>query len=95
VLQELEGLARGNKVVSSDVPSSNASLSHAQHVKESAGSALAFLRSRPTNVRCVTTRGTMLPSFTFTQEEDSGELVSICRFVSDPTRHDELFDTGH
>ncbi|KAF4519710.1 hypothetical protein B566_EDAN003960, partial [Ephemera danica] len=73
VLQELEGLARGTKPPTST--GSADALRHSVHVTESAGAALTFLKGRPTGVRCVTTKGTVLASATFTLEEDSGEQV--------------------
>lgn len=39
-------------------------------VAESAKAALAFARSRNPAIRCLTTRGTVLTSSTFTVEED-------------------------
>ncbi|KOX71356.1 Telomerase-binding protein EST1A [Melipona quadrifasciata] len=71
VLNELEGLARGAD--SRDCPpASRATLDpeHVARVAESAKVALAFARSRNPAIRCLTTRGTVLTSSTFTVEED-------------------------
>ncbi|XP_015592692.1 telomerase-binding protein EST1A isoform X2 [Cephus cinctus] len=72
VLNELEGLARGGG--SRDCPraSSRSTLDpeHVARVADNARNALAFARSRNPAVRCLTTRGTVLTSSTFTVEED-------------------------
>ncbi|XP_076627373.1 telomerase-binding protein EST1A isoform X3 [Colletes latitarsis] len=71
VLNELEGLTRGAD--SRDCPpASRAALDpeHVARVAESAKAALAFARSRNPAIRCLTTRGTVLTSSTFTMEED-------------------------
>ncbi|KAF5269666.1 hypothetical protein FQA39_LY08589 [Lamprigera yunnana] len=70
VLNELEGLARGGK---SPAPSSRPATDsqHVLKVAESAKQALEYLGSRHNNIKCVTTKGTTLPTFTFTVEEDS------------------------
>ncbi|XP_020710640.2 telomerase-binding protein EST1A isoform X1 [Athalia rosae] len=71
VLNELEGLARGGD--SRDCPpASRAALDpeHVARVAESSRVALTFARSRNPAVRCLTTRGTVLTSSTFTVEED-------------------------
>lgn len=68
VLNELDGLAKGVKLGQSikyDDPD------HVAMTAESAQLALAFLRDRPTNTKCVTSKGTILPSFGVTTEEDS------------------------
>ncbi|OAD58924.1 Telomerase-binding protein EST1A [Eufriesea mexicana] len=70
-LNELEGLARGAD--SRDCPpASRATLDpeHVARVAESAKAALSFARSRNPAIRCLTTRGTVLTSSTFTVEED-------------------------
>ncbi|XP_070165700.1 telomerase-binding protein EST1A isoform X3 [Polyergus mexicanus] len=71
VLNELEGLARGADARDCP-PASRATLNpeHVARVAESAKAALAFARSRNPAIRCITTRGTVLPSSTFTAEED-------------------------
>ncbi|KOC63841.1 Telomerase-binding protein EST1A [Habropoda laboriosa] len=71
VLNELEGLARGADARDCP-PASRAALDpeHVARVAESAKAALAFARSRNPAIRCLTTRGTVLTSSTFTMEED-------------------------
>ncbi|XP_076755865.1 telomerase-binding protein EST1A isoform X2 [Xylocopa sonorina] len=71
VLNELEGLARGADARDCP-PTSRATLDpeHVARVAESAKAALAFARSRNPAIRCLTTRGTVLTSSTFTVEED-------------------------
>lgn len=64
VLNELDGLAHGRR-------DSSARPEHLAMVTECAASALEFLRSRSSPaIRCVTTKGTILNSATFTSEED-------------------------
>ncbi|KAI4496928.1 hypothetical protein M0804_000738 [Polistes exclamans] len=71
VLNELEGLTRGADARDCP-PASRATLNpeHVARVAESAKAALAFARSRNPAIRCLTTRGTVLTSSTFTVEED-------------------------
>lgn len=71
VLNELEGLTRGADARDCP-PASRATLNpeHVARVAESAKTALAFARSRNPAIRCLTTRGTVLTSSTFTVEED-------------------------
>ncbi|XP_012273002.1 telomerase-binding protein EST1A isoform X2 [Orussus abietinus] len=71
VLNELEGLTRGASPRNCP-PASRASLDpeHVARVAENAKSALAFARSRNPAIKCLTTRGTVLTSSTFTVEED-------------------------
>ncbi|KAG7188027.1 hypothetical protein KM043_015773 [Ampulex compressa] len=71
VLNELEGLARGADAKDCP-PASRAALDpdHVARVAESAKVALSFARSRNPAIRCLTTRGTVLTSSTFTVEED-------------------------
>ena len=70
VLSELEGLSRGGK---SPAPSTRSSLDpqHVKKVAQAAKKALAFLKSRPQAEKCVTTKGAVLSSTTFTTEDDS------------------------
>ncbi|KAG8223916.1 hypothetical protein J437_LFUL003723 [Ladona fulva] len=81
VVNELEGLARGGQRPTH--PPSSAALpspSHSALVAEGARSALALLRNPGgpvPGVRCVTTRGTVLPSTTFTVEEDDSVIGGI------------------
>ncbi|XP_034941646.1 uncharacterized protein Smg6 isoform X2 [Chelonus insularis] len=71
VLNELEGLARGADTRDCP-PNSRAALNpeHVMRVAESAKAALTFARSKNPAIRCLTTRGTVLTSSTFTVEED-------------------------
>lgn len=64
VLKELDGLAKGAR------PSKYASPEHAAMVAENARHALSFLKERPPNTRCVTSRGTVLASLGVTTEDD-------------------------
>ncbi len=67
VLNELDGLSRG-------APAAKyASQDHAAMVQESAGRALAYLRERPPNTKCLTSRGNVIASLGVTTEEDGGE----------------------
>lgn len=77
VLNELEGLARGADARDCP-PASRATLDpeHVARVAESAKAALAFARSRNPAIRCLTTRGTVLTSSTFTVEEDVDKVSS-------------------
>lgn len=70
VLSELEGLAKGGN---GPLPGTRTSLDpqHIRRVGESAKSALDFMKSRHQNVKCVTTKGAILTSTTFTTEDDS------------------------
>lgn len=85
VLNELEGLARGADARDCP-PASRAALNpeHVARVAENAKAALNFARSRNPAIRCLTTRGTVLTSSTFTLEEDvdkvSKKLDKLRRF---------------
>lgn len=75
VLNELDGLTRGQRDALTRPE-------HAVMVSEAAKSALEFLRSRnnihpPLAIRCVTTKGTILKSTTFTVEQDGDEVRSF------------------
>ena len=68
VLNELDGLAKGMKngqIIKHDDPE------HIKMIAEKAKLALGFLRDRPMNTKCVTYKGTILPSFGVTTEEDA------------------------
>ncbi|KAJ8680346.1 hypothetical protein QAD02_016133, partial [Eretmocerus hayati] len=71
VLNELEGLSRGADLRDCG-PTSRAALNpeHVARVAENAKAGLAFARSRNPAIRCLTTRGTVLTSSSFTVEED-------------------------
>jgi protein SMG6 len=70
VLSELEGLSRGGK---SPTPSTRSALDpqHVRKVAQAAKRALVYLKSKPPAVKCVTTKGAVLSSTTFTTEDDS------------------------
>lgn len=68
VLNELEGLAKGGKT---PAPMPRSDLQHVLKVAESAKQALEFLGNRHPSVKCITTKGTVLTSMTFTVEDDS------------------------
>uniref|UniRef100_A0A182MWZ8 PIN domain-containing protein n=1 Tax=Anopheles culicifacies TaxID=139723 RepID=A0A182MWZ8_9DIPT len=61
-------------------PSTNsatfANLQHAAKVAESSKKALHFIKSRNPAVKCVTTKGSVLKTPTFTAEDDDGDLKS-------------------
>ncbi|EGI62981.1 Telomerase-binding protein EST1A [Acromyrmex echinatior] len=103
VLNELEGLARGADARDCP-PASRATLNpeHVVRVAESAKAALAFARSRNPAIRCLTTRGTVLTSSTFTVEEDVDKdgltrnddrilttCLSLCRSNKDQANAEE------
>ena len=68
VLKELDGLAKGAR------PAKYASPEHAAMVAENARHALTFLKNRPANTRCVTSRGTVLASLGVTTEDDVQQM---------------------
>ncbi|GLV32356.1 Smg6 [Carabus blaptoides fortunei] len=96
VLGELEGLARGGK---SPAPAPRLTLDpeHMLRVAEAARKALEFLHCRNPAVKCLTTRGTVLASSTFTSEDEDksqdvgprnddrilATCLSLCRNVKD------------
>lgn len=98
VLNELEGLARGGR----DRDRNHLSRTEQEHVadvSESARAALAYLRSPvrslPT-IRCVTTRGKFINSFTTFVVEDDIDRVGFFNFhtffnVNKATRSESLF----
>ncbi|XP_033208324.1 telomerase-binding protein EST1A isoform X2 [Belonocnema kinseyi] len=103
VLNELEGLARGAETRDSP-PAFRATLNpeHVARVAENAKAALAFARSRNPAIRCLTTRGTVLTSSTFTVEEDVTQdgstrnddrilatCLSLCRSTKDQITSEE------
>ena len=65
VLNELDGLAKGAKFP--------ASKEHSAMVTENARKALNFLRDRPANLKCITSKGTVLSSLGVTTEEDCAD----------------------
>ncbi|XP_044015276.1 uncharacterized protein LOC122857262 isoform X2 [Aphidius gifuensis] len=70
VLNELEGLARGADPKDGPISRSALTSDHIARVAKSAKLALEFARSKNPAIRCLTTRGTVLSSSTFTVEED-------------------------
>ncbi|XP_071553943.1 telomerase-binding protein EST1A isoform X2 [Temnothorax nylanderi] len=103
VLSELEGLARGADARDCP-PASKAALNpeHLARVAENAKAALAFARSRNPAIRCLTTRGTVLTSSTFTIEENCDKdgltrnddrilttCLSLCRINKDQASAEE------
>ena len=64
VLKELDGLAKGAR------PAKYASPEHAAMVAENARHALSFLKERNPNIKCVTSRGTVMPSLGIASEDD-------------------------
>lgn len=83
VLNELEGLARGADARDCP-PASRATLDpeHVARVAESAKAALSFARSRNPAIRCLTTRGTVLTSSTFTVEEDVDKVSRLNQYAN-------------
>lgn len=70
MLSELEGLSKGTpstKVRGLSVPNAE----HAQKVAQASRLALDFLKKRHPSVKCVTTRGAVLASTTFSTEDDA------------------------
>ncbi|XP_058126851.1 telomerase-binding protein EST1A [Anopheles ziemanni] len=74
-----------------------ANLLHVAKVAEASKQALLFIRSRNPTVKCVTTKGSVLKTTTFTVEDDVGELKSnddriletalnLCRHQPEETR---------
>ena len=64
VLKELDGLAKGAR------PDKYSSPEYAAMVAENARQALTFLKDRPANTRCVTSRGSVVSSLGVTTEDD-------------------------
>jgi len=65
VVNELDGLAKDVR------PSKYSTHEHALMVSENARRALKFLKDRPTNIKCITARGTVLSSIGVLTEEDA------------------------
>lgn len=66
---ELEGLTRGGKAPA-PTPRMSLDPEHMMRVAEAARRALDFLHCRNPAVKCLTTRGTVLTSSTFTSEDE-------------------------
>merc|ERR1712223_608025 len=85
VLNELDGLAKGMKngqSIKHDDPE------HVTKIAEKSKLALAFLRDRPINTKCVTYKGTILPSFGVTTDDlkpskDSSQQNQIRHIIRD------------
>ena len=91
VLNELDGLAKGVKPDQNSHDESQ----HAKAVAEKAKLALTFLRDRPMNTKCVTSKGTILSSFGVTTEEDSRQgktnddlILDTCIFLASTSNMD-------
>ncbi|XP_066253104.1 telomerase-binding protein EST1A isoform X2 [Euwallacea similis] len=76
VLSELEGLSKGNPPPTSKGKFSP-SPEHVQKVAEASRAALEFLKTRHAAVKCVTTKGAVLPSMTFSVEDDATWDVTV------------------
>ncbi len=97
VLNELDGLSRGGGG-GGGAQSKYASREHAERVQDSAKRAVAYLRDRPANTKCVTSRGNLVASLGVTTEEDGGEgkknddLIldtCVCLASSQQQQHDQ------
>uniref|UniRef100_A0A146MA06 Telomerase-binding protein EST1A n=3 Tax=Lygus hesperus TaxID=30085 RepID=A0A146MA06_LYGHE len=93
VVNELEGLSRGCK------PSQSAL--HSAMVRETAKAAMGLFQNRHPALRCVTTKGTVLNSSTFTLEEDSAvemknddKILTTCVNLSKAHKRDEIKEGG-
>jgi len=64
VLGELEGLTKSKEMI--DRPE------HAAMLRENSKAALTWIREKPANVKCVTTKGNILTSLIVTAEQDTG-----------------------
>jgi len=67
VISELEGLAKGGQTASDRGPE------HVAMVRDSSRAALSWLKDKPQNTKCVTSKGTTMPHFTSFQEEDTSD----------------------
>nr|CAH7719815.1 unnamed protein product [Callosobruchus chinensis] len=80
VLNELEGLSRGNRPSTTPTDTGGSVVSggrrqspdpqHVLKVAQSAKEALDFLKTRHSTVKCITTKGAVLPSTAFYTEDD-------------------------
>merc|ERR1712223_322641 len=92
VLNELDGLAKGMKngqSIKHDDPE------HVTKIDEKSKLALAFIRDRQINTKCVTYKGTILPSFGVTTEEDARQgktnddlILDTCIFLASTSHMD-------
>ena len=67
VILELEGLARAG-TMTAETPDR-----HAAKVRDNSAAALAWVRDKPHNTKCVTTKGSVLNSFSLAFEEDCSD----------------------
>ncbi|XP_053678587.1 telomerase-binding protein EST1A [Anopheles nili] len=97
VISELEGLSKGVRHQSPKHQSTPSSAANEIAVAECSKRALLFIKSRNPAVKCVTTKGSILKTSTFTVEDDIGELksnddriletaLSLCRQHTEETR---------
>ena len=89
VLKELEGLARGGKD-RDHIPVPAVDPEHAAKVAEAAKEALAFLKSRTPGVKCVTTRGRVIPPNSFAMEEETEQVSNSMKSLFCSYFHKEL-----
>ncbi|XP_050308985.1 telomerase-binding protein EST1A-like isoform X2 [Anthonomus grandis grandis] len=72
VLSELEGLSKGTPLSTTVTKSKSApTADHVQRVAVASRLALDLLKKRHASVKCVTTKGTVLPSTSFSTEDDT------------------------
>ncbi|XP_076251691.1 smg6 nonsense mediated mRNA decay factor isoform X1 [Rhynchophorus ferrugineus] len=89
VLSELEGLSKGTPLRNIRGPALP-NIEHVQKVAQASRLALDFLKKRHSAVKCVTTRGAVLASTTFSTEDDAtwdgtvtndDKILSTCLFL--------------
>ncbi|XP_037030209.1 telomerase-binding protein EST1A isoform X2 [Bradysia coprophila] len=78
VINEIEGLSKGtppSEVMNNqvDVPPSKREYERWEMVGKAAKESLNFLKNRPPNIKCVTSKGSIMNTFSFTFEEVSAE----------------------
>lgn len=80
VINEIEGLSKGTPPPSSevmnnqlDVPPSKREYERWEMVGKAAKESLNFLKNKPPNIKCVTSKGSIMNTFSFTFEEVSAE----------------------
>lgn len=74
VLSELEGLSKGANVRDLQPLGGKTNPQHIARVAENAKIGLQFARSRNPAIKCVTTKGTILASSSFTTEDDPSQV---------------------
>uniref|UniRef100_A0A182K256 PINc domain-containing protein n=1 Tax=Anopheles christyi TaxID=43041 RepID=A0A182K256_9DIPT len=96
--------ASGARVCMMNSTASLTNLQHAVKVAESSKKALQFIKSRNPALKCVTTKGSILKTSTFTIEDDVGDLksnddriletaINLCRHHIEETRADTRYIT--